>query len=104
MLVHDLRAVLRLARGRATEPSTAVLWTAERSTQSLERRQGRLWRAPAHGSCETAWTAGTLGYLLALYVPPTHADDRSAEATLVETVHDATDQNVALTEWSQNVV
>ena len=95
-LVHDPRAVLRLARGRAEEPSAAVL-------------NGRTLRSTPESGGRTAWdghkrvrgsklhmAVDTLGHLLALRVTPANEDDRSAVAALAEAVQDATNQSVEL--------
>ena len=76
-LVHDLRAVLRLAAGRAEEPSAVVL---------DKRTQG----SKLHAAVDT------LGQVLALHVTPANADDRAAVATLADAVQEATGDSVDL--------
>ena len=96
MLVQDLRAVLRLAQGRAEEPSAAVL--DSRTLRSTPESGGRAaWdgHKRARGS-KLHLAVDTLGHLLALHVTPANADDRSAVSTLAEAVQDATGESVNL--------
>ncbi len=89
MLVHDLRAVLRLAQGRAEEPSAAVL--DSRTLRSTPESGGRAaWdgHKRVRGS-KLHIAVDTLGHLLALHVTPANADDRSVVVTLAEAVQDA---------------
>lgn len=95
-LVHDLRAVLRLAAGRAEEPSVAVLDSRTlRSTPESGARAAWDGYKRTKGS-KLHMAVDTLGHLLALRVTPANADDRSAVAALAEAVQDATNQNVDL--------
>jgi transposase len=96
MLVQDLRAVLRLAQGRAEEPSAAVL--DSRTLRSTPESGGRAtWdgHKRTRGS-KLHLAVDTLGHLLALHVTPANADDRSAISTLAEAVQDATGESVDL--------
>jgi transposase len=95
-LVHDLRAVLRLAAGRPEEPSAVVL--DSRTLRSTPESGGRAaWdgHKRTRGS-KLHMTVDTLGQLLALHVTPANADDRSAVAALAEAVQDATGDSVDL--------
>lgn len=96
MLVHDLRAVLRLAEGRSEEPSAAVL--DSRTLRSTPESGGRAaWDGHKRTKGSKLHLAvDTLGHLLALHVTPANADDRSAVATLAEAVQDATGESVDL--------
>ncbi|TNC13006.1 transposase [Methylobacterium terricola] len=100
-LVHDLRAVLRLASDRAEEPSAVML-------------DSRTLRSTPEGGARAAWdghkrTRGsklhaavdTLGQVLALHVTPAHADDRSAVAALSDAVQEATGDSVDLASVDQ---
>jgi transposase len=96
MLAHDLRAVLRLAAGRAEEPSAAVLDSRTlRSTPESGARAGWDGHKRTRGS-KLHLAVDTLGYLLALHVTPASADDRMAVAKLAEAVQDATGENITL--------
>jgi transposase len=96
MLVQDLRAVLRLAQGRAEEPSAAVL--DSRTLRSTPESGGRAaWdgHKRVRGS-KLHLGVDTLGHLLALHVTPANTDDRAAVSTLAEAVQDATGESVDL--------
>ena len=96
MLAHDLRAVLRLAAGRAEEPSAAVLDSRTlRSTPESGRRAGWDGHKRTRGS-RLHLAVDTLGHLLALHVTPASANDRTAVAELAGAVQDATGGNVEL--------
>jgi transposase len=94
--VHDLRALLRLASGRAPQPSAAVL--EARTLQSCcesgpragydgaKRRRGR----KVHAAVDT------LGHLLALRVTPANEGDRAQVGELVRAVQEVTGGHVEL--------
>ena len=95
-LAHDLRAVLRLASGRAEEPSAMVL--DSRTLRSTPESGGR---AAWDGHKRTRGTklhmaVDTLGQLLALHVTPANADDRESVDALAEAVQEATGESVNL--------
>ncbi len=96
LLVEDLRAVLRLAAGRAEEPSAVVL--DSRTLRSTPESGGRAaWdgHKRIRGS-KLHMAVDTLGHLLALHVTPADADDRSAVANLAQAVQTATGESVNL--------
>jgi transposase len=96
MLVHDLRAVLRLAVGRKEEPSAAVFDSRTlRSTPESGRRAGWDGHKRTRGS-KLHLAVDTLGHLLALHVTPADENDRTAVAELAEAVQDATGESVQL--------
>src|SRR3954470_17928806 len=96
MLAHDLRAVLRLATGRAEEPSAAVLDSRTlRSTPESGHRAGWDGHKRTRGS-KLHVAVDTLGHLLALHVTPASANDRAAVTALAEAVQDATGASVEL--------
>ena len=96
MLAHDLRAVLRLATGRAEEPSAAVLDSRTlRSTPESGHRAGWDGHKRTRGS-KLHLAVDTLGHLLALHVTPASANDRAAVAALAKAVQDATGESVEL--------
>jgi transposase len=96
MLVHDLRAVLRLATGRGEEPSAAVLDSRTlRSTPESGKRAGWDGHKRVRGS-KLHLAVDTLGHLLALRVTPANTDDRAAVADLAAAVQDATGESVDL--------
>jgi transposase len=95
-LVDDLRAVLRLAAGRAAEPSAAVLDSRTlRSTPESGHRAGYDGAKRKKGS-KLHLAVDTLGHLLALHVTPATADDRAEVGRLAAAVQAATGDSVEL--------
>jgi transposase len=95
-MVHDLREVLRLARGRAKEPTAAVLDSRTlRSTPESGHRGGYDGAKPKKGSKVHA-AVDTLGHLLALRVTPATEQDRTQVEALAEAVQEATGESVEL--------
>ena len=96
MLAHALRAVLRLAAGRAEEPSAAVLGSRTlRPTPESGHRAGWGGHKRTRGP-KLRLAVGTLGHLLALHVTPASANHRAAVAELAEAIQDATGASVGL--------
>ncbi len=93
---HDLRRVLRLAEGRAPEPTAAVLdgRTLQSSPESgaragyggAKRRKG----SQVHAAVDP------LGHLLALAVTPANEQERAQVGALAEQVQGATGETVAV--------
>ena len=95
-MVHDLREVLRLARGRAKEPTAAVLDSRTlRSTPESGHRGGYDGAKPKKGS-KVHTALDTLGHLLALRVTPATEQDRTQVEALAEAVQEATGESVEL--------
>ncbi len=95
-MVHDLRAVLRLAQGRAPEPTAAVLDSRTlRSTPESGHRSGYDGAKRKKGSRVHA-AVDTLGHLLALRVTPATEQDRAQVKALAEAVQEATGESVEL--------
>lgn len=93
-IVHDLRALLRLAAGRAPEPTAAILDSRTlQSTPESGDRAGYDGAKRRKGS-KTHVAVDTLGHLLALHVTPADEQDRAQVAELAEAVQEATGQNV----------
>ena len=95
-VVHDLRAVLRLAAGRAPDPSAVIFdsRTVQSSPESgaragydgYKRRKG----SKVHAAVDT------LGHLLAAHVTPADEQDRVQVAELAGQVQAVTDGHVEL--------
>jgi transposase len=93
-LAEDLRAVLRMAAGRAPEPSAAVRdGRTLRSSPESGERAGYDGAERETGS-KLHMAVDTLGRRLALHVMPADADDRAPVGQSVSAVQAATSENV----------
>lgn len=95
-LVHDLRALLRIAAGRADQPSAVIF--DSRTLQSSPESGGRAGYdgAKRKKGSKTHVAVDTLGHLLAVLVTPANAQDRAQVAKLARQVQDLTGQHVEL--------
>jgi transposase len=95
-LVHDLRAVLRLADRRAAQPSAIVL--DARTLQSSCESGGRAGYdgAKRRRGSKVHMAVDTLGQLLALRVTPASEDDRAQVGQVVQAVQALTGDKVEL--------
>jgi transposase len=95
-MVHDLRVLLRLSKGRAPKPSATILDSRTlRSTPESGPRGGYDGHKNKKGSKVHA-AVDTLGHLLALRVSPANEDDRQEVKELCEEIQRATGENVEL--------
>src|SRR5215203_642990 len=95
-MVHDLRALLRLASGRSESPNAAILDSRTlRSTPESGHRGGSDGAKRKKGSKVHA-AVDTLGHLLALRVTSATEQDRSQVEALAKTVQEATGESVEL--------
>src|SRR5215212_7766734 len=95
-MVHDLRAMLRWADGRADDPTAAILDSRTvQSTPESGARGGYDGHKKRKGS-KVHLAVDTLGHLLALRVTPANAQDREQVAALAEAVQAATGETVEL--------
>lgn len=95
-MVHDLRAVLRLAKGRKEQPTAAIFDSRTlQSTPESGERAGYDGAKRKKGS-KTHIAVDTLGHLLALYVTPANEQDRAQVEELARQVQEVTDQSVEL--------
>lgn len=93
-MVHDLRAVLRLAKGRKEQPTAAIFDSRTlQSSPESGHRAGYDGAKRKKGS-KTHIAVDTLGHLLALYVTPANEQDREQVEELAQQVQQATDQSV----------
>jgi transposase len=96
MMAHDLREVLRVAAGRAAQPTAAILDSRTvQSTPSSGARAGydgakRRKGAKVHAAVDT------LGHVLALRVTAASDQDRAQVGALAADVQAATGENVTL--------
>src|SRR6195952_3141593 len=101
VLADDLRAVLRLALGRAEEPSAAILDSRTlRSTPESGTRGGYDGAKRKKGS-KLHLAVDTLGHLLALHVTSADADDRAQGGRLATAVQAATGASVEVAFFDQ---
>jgi transposase len=95
-MVHDLRALLRLAKGRKEQPTAAIFDSRTlQSTPESGQRAGYDGHKRKKGS-KTHIAVDTLGHLLALYVTPANQQDRAQVEELARQVQEATHQSVEL--------
>jgi len=93
-LVHDLRVLLRLAAGRAPQPTAALFDSRTlQSTPESGARAGYDGAKRREGSKLHA-AVDTLGHLLALHAAPADTQDRAQVERLAAAVQAATGQTV----------
>jgi transposase len=95
-IVHNLRAVLRLAQGRTAKPSAAIFDSRiVQSTPESGTRAGYDGATRRRGS-KVHMAVDTLGHLLAAPATAANEQDRSQVHTLAAQVHGVTRDAVAL--------
>jgi transposase len=95
-VAHDLRCLLRVAAGRAEDPTAAVLDSRTlQSTVESGERAGYDGAKRKRGS-KAHVAVDTLGHLLALHVTPANEQDRAQVGVLAEAVQEATGESVTL--------
>ena len=93
-IVHDLRALLRLAQGRKPQPSATILDSRTlQSTPESGARAGYDGAKRKKGS-KVHMAVDTLGHLLALHVTAASEQDRAQVAELAEQVQSVTGETV----------
>lgn len=93
-MVHDLRALLRLAKGRKEQPTAAIFDSRTlQSTPESGKRAGYDGHKRKRGS-KTHIAVDTLGHLLALYVTPANEQDRAQVEELARRVQEVTEHSV----------
>ena len=95
-IIHDLRELLRLARGRAPTPTAAIL--DSRTLQSTPESGSRAGYdgAKRKKGAKIHVAIDTLGHLLALHATPANAQDRDQVERLAAGIQDATGETVEL--------
>lgn len=95
-MAEDLRVLLRLAEGRAADPTAAILDSRTlQSTPESGERAGYDGAKRRKGS-KVHLAVDTLGHLLALFVAPADEQDRAQVAELADRVREATGESVEL--------
>jgi transposase len=93
-MVHDLRALLRLAKGRKEQPTAAIF--DSRTLQSSPeggQRAGYDGHKRKRGS-KSHIAVDTLGHLLALHITPADEQDRAQVEELAQQVQEVTGETV----------
>ncbi len=103
-IVHDLRALLRVAQGRQAQPS-AVIFDARtlQSTPESGGRAGYDGHKRKRGS-KTHIAVDTLGQLLAMVVTPANEQERAQVTALAQAVQAVTGQQVEVAYVDQGYV
>ena len=95
-ILHDLRAILRLAAGRPAQPTAAIFdGQTLQSTPESGRRAGWDGHKRRKGS-KVHLAVDTLGHLLALHVSAANEQERAHVGRLAQAVREATGQHVEL--------
>jgi transposase len=93
-MVHDLRALLRLAKGKQEQPSAAIFdgRTVQSTPESGERAAYDGYKRKKGSKIHSA--VDTLGLLLAVQVTPANEQERAQVKQLAEDVQEATQNSV----------
>ena len=95
-IVHDLRALLRLAKGKKEQPSAAIFdGRTMQSTPESGERAGYDGYKRRKGS-KVHLAVDTLGYLLTLHVTPANEQERDQVELLAEQVQEITGNSIEL--------
>lgn len=93
-MVHDLRVLLRLAKGKKEQPSATIFdGRTMQSTPESGERAGYDGHKRKKGS-KIHLAVDTLGYLLSLHVTPANEQERAQVKQLAEEVQDVTQNSV----------
>jgi transposase len=89
-MVHDLRLLLRLSEGKASEPTAAILDSRTLQSTPESGSRGGYDGAKRKKGSKVHAAVDTLGDLLALFVSPANEQDRAWVGELAEAVQVAT--------------
>ena len=95
-MIHDLRVVLRLAQGRAPEPTAAIFDSQTLQSTPESGGHGGYDGAKRKRGSKGHAAVDTLGDLLALVATPADVQDRAQVAALATAVQEATGETVEL--------
>jgi len=93
-LVHDLRALLRLAEGRREQPSAAIFDSRTLQSSPESGEQAGYDGAKCRKGSKTHIAVDTLGHLLALHVTAADEQDRAQVEQLAQAVQEVTGQTI----------
>jgi transposase len=95
-MVHDLRLLLRLSEGKASEPTAAILDSRTLQSTPESGSRGGYDGAKRKKGSKVHAAVDTLGDLLALFVSPANEQDRAWVGELAEAVQVATGASMEL--------
>jgi transposase len=95
-MVHDLRVLVRLSEGRASEPTAAILDSRTLQSTPESGTRGGYDGAKRKKGSKVHAAVDTLGHLLALHVTPANEQERARVGELAEAVQEATGESVEL--------
>jgi transposase len=95
-MVHDLRILLRLSEGRASDPTAAILDSRTLRSSPESGSRGGYDGAKRKKGTKVHAAVDTLGHLLALFVSPANEQERALVGELAEAVQEATGESVEL--------
>ena len=95
-MVHDLRALLRVAAGREPEPTAVILDSRTLQSTPMSGERAAYDGAKRKRGSKIHIAVDTLGHLLALRVTPADAQDRAQVAALLAEVQEVTDNRVEI--------
>jgi transposase len=95
-IVNDLRAVLRLAAGRNSEPSAAIFDSRTLQSSPESGHRAGYDGAKRRKGSKVHLAVDTLGYVLSLHVTPANEQDRAQVGELAEAVQEVTGGTVEL--------
>src|SRR5215210_550715 len=95
-MVHDLRVLLRLSKGRAPQPSAAILDSRTLRSTPESGSRGAYDGAKRKKGSKVHAAVDTLGHLLALFVTAASEQERTRAGELAEAVQEATGESVEL--------
>lgn len=95
-MVHDLRALMRLAAGRKEQPTAAIFDSRTLQSSPESGNHAGYDGAKRRKGSKTHMAVDTLGYLLALLVTPADEQDRAQVGQLAQAVQEATGETVEI--------
>jgi transposase len=95
-MVHDLRVLLRLSKGRASDPRAAIFDSRTLGSTPESGSRGGYDGAKRKKGSKVHAAVDTLGHLLALHVTPASEQERSRVEELAGAVQEATGESVEL--------
>lgn len=93
-MVHDLRALMRLAAGRAEQPTAVILDSRTLQSSPESGDHAGYDGAKRRKGSKTHMAVDTLGHLLALLVTPANEQDRAQVGQLAQAVQEVTGETV----------